>query len=427
MFLSPGFAQDLPKMPWPEFRGPAGDGVAHGTTDLPVEFGEEKNLVWKIPVPGTGYSSPVIDQNHVWLTTSQPQGERSESQGAGGTEFKYQAVDLLLLGFDRESGEQTHSIFLFTAQQPEAIHSLNSYASPTACLDGKHIYCHFGTYGTAAVDATTGEVLWRNDTIQLQHQTGPGSSPILYKDFVIFHADGMDTQSIVALRKSVGEIAWRSQRSGEMPAQPDFKKAFCTPSIANIDGKDLLISPAVDWLYLYDPADGNEVYKIPYGQLGFSTVPRPVIKDNMAYVCTGFMKSRLLAIDLANGSFAEPADRIRWVFEKQVPKMPSPLIMGEWLLLVADTGIASCVDLQSGEEIWTERLGGKFSASPILADGKVYIGSQEGKVWVLEPGRSYKQLSVNSLDSEVMASPAAVENHLYIRTSKSLYKFAMQK
>lgn len=415
---------------WPQFRGPNGMGVATAS-GLPTRFDEQEHLVWKTKVPGTGWSSPVLTPDHVWLTAAVGGGQRTERQGAGGKEIAFESIQLFLLGFDRKTGDLQQQIVLFDIPEPGIIHSLNSYASPTPCVgpgpQGQPVvYCHFGTYGTAAVDATTGDVLWRNEQIHLDHQTGPGSSPILYRNRLIFHADGIDTQSIVALDTSDGKLAWRTRRSGAMRDQVDMRKAFCTPLLTQVDGEDCLISTASDWLYLYDPADGSERLKVPYGKLGFSTVPRPVVKDETVYLCTGFMRSRLLAVDISTSDFQQPSQRIRWAYERQVPTMPSPLLFDECLLMISDSGIATCLEQETGEVIWTERIGGKFAASPLLADEKVYIGNQDGEMLVLRPGREYRLLATNQLDSEIMASPAAVQGRLFVRTADSLYCFAQE-
>ncbi|MBD3674608.1 MAG: PQQ-like beta-propeller repeat protein [Planctomycetaceae bacterium] len=426
--LSTAFGQSHAVSSWPQFRGPNGMGVAENAGKLPQEFGESKNLLWKSAIQGEGWSSPVLTSDRVWFTVARPQGERAEQKSNAGIKFTYPSIDLLLLSYDRQTGKPVHEIPLFTAKQPEAIHSLNTYASPTPCVGaGAHgtpvVYCHFGTFGTAAVDVLSGDVLWRNNKVHLEHSTGPGSSPILFRDLLIFHADGIDTQSVVALKTNDGSVAWRTDRSGEMSAQPEMKKAFCTPLLTMLDGQPRLISTGADWMYLYDPATGEEIFKVPYGKLGFSTVPRPVFHDDTAYLCTGFMKGRLLAVNLSGSPAKDGSSRIEWEVARQVPTMPSPVLIGDRLLMVSDGGIATCLDRESGETVWTERLGGKYSASPLLADGKIFIGNQDGEMLVLKPGDQLELLATNQLDSDIMASPAAVDGKLFVRTKKSLYCF----
>jgi outer membrane protein assembly factor BamB len=335
-------------------------------------------------------------------------------------------LDLILLALDRRTGQQRFQVQLFHLSEPDLIHSLNSYASPTPCLDQENIYCHFGTYGTAAVRRADGQILWKNQEIRLQHATGPGSSPILHAGQVIFHADGMDSQSIVALDCRTGEIAWQTERTGVMSAAPDQKKAFCTPQTVSLQGQTLLLSPAANWLYVYNPADGSELFKVPYGELGYSTVPRPVVavERAQAFICTGFDRSRLLCIDIQPQATDPHADRIRWTVEQRMPTMPSPLLIQDWLYLISDAGIATCVDSRNGEVLWSERLRGKFAASPLLADGKIYLGNQAGEVFVLRPGSEFEVLATAQLDSSIMASPAAIHDQLYIRTAKQLYLFS---
>jgi len=425
------WGQSADVSPWPQFRGPNGMGVAEEAGKLPVKFGDENNLLWKTSVKGDGWSSPVLTQDRIWITVARPQGERTERKSPAGTIFTYESIDLLLLAFDRETGKQTNEVPLFKVDQPDTIHSLNTYASPTPCIGAGAngtpvVYCHFGTFGTAAVDALSGDVLWRNDKIHLDHSTGPGSSPVLFKDRLIFHADGTDTQSIVALSTNDGSLAWKTKRSGEMNDQPEMKKAFCTPLLTTLDGQPRLISTGADWMYLYDPATGKEIFKVPYGRLGFSTVPRPVVREQQVYFSTGFMKSRLLAVDLSGSPSRDGASRIQWEVERQVPTMPSPVLFEDRLLMVGDNGVATCLNIENGESVWTERIGGKYSSSPLLADGKIYVGNQAGEMLVLKSGDEFELLATNKLDSDIMASPAAIDGRLIVRTKQSLYCFGLK-
>lgn len=417
---------------WPQFRGPNGMGTADGCRDLPIRMGESENVVWQVSVPGTGWSSPVVDDELIWMTTavrgSQDKRADDQSESADTSESDGQAtsevgLDLVLLAFERKSGQQRHFIKLFHLPQPELIHSLNSYASPTPCLDQDHVYCHFGTYGTAAVRRADGVVAWVNRDIQLQHSTGPGSSPIQFQDLLIFHADGMDSQAIVALDCRTGSTRWRTERSGAMSESPDQKKAFSTPLVVSLANQTLLLSPAANWLYVYDPATGQERFKVPYGETGYSVVPRPVVRGNFAYFCTGFDRSRLLCVDVSPEASEAAESRIRWTVDQRMPTMPSPLLVDDLLYLISDAGIATCVDANSGEVVWSERLGGKFAASPLLADGKIYVGNQAGELLVVRPGRELDVVASNKLDSAIMASPVAIGQQIIVRTAERLYLF----
>jgi outer membrane protein assembly factor BamB len=211
-----------------------------------------------------------------------------------------------------------------------------------------------------------------------------------------------------------------------MNDQPEMKKAFCTPLLTTLDGQPRLISTGADWMYLYDPATGQEIFKVPYGRLGFSTVPRPVVREQQVYFSTGFMKSRLLAVDLSGSPSRDGASRIQWEVERQVPTMPSPVLFEDRLLMVGDNGVATCLNIENGESVWTERIGGKYSSSPLLADGKIYVGNQAGEMLVLKSGDEFELLATNKLDSDIMASPAAIDGRLIVRTKQSLYCFGLK-
>jgi outer membrane protein assembly factor BamB len=205
-----------------------------------------------------------------------------------------------------------------------------------------------------------------------------------------------------------------------MNDNPEMKKAYGTPLITSVGGRDLVLSPGADWLYGYDPETGKELWKVSYGFLGFSIVPRPVVADEVVYFSTSFMKTELLAMQL--GPEADSTPEIIWNYKRSVPRMPSPLLVGDAVYLFSDKGIATCLDRHTGEARWTDRLGGSFSSSPILADGKIYIGNREGEMFVIQPGDELDILSKNEFGEAVMASPAAIKNSLYVRTEKAMYR-----
>lgn len=412
---------------WPQFRGPKGDGHS-SAVGLPLKWSEAENIVWKTAIPGSGHSSPVISGNQIWLTTAiiNPLSEDEQKRrlekvsNPDGLEIAG-GVSLRAICVDRETGEIVKNIPLFDVESPGPIHSLNSYASPTPVIEAGKVYCHFGTYGTACIDAKSGEIVWRDSSLKIDHQNGPGESPILWKNLLIANYDGIDTQFVAARDKQTGEVVWQSKRSGKLPDKPDFQKAYSTPHVIEENGKAQLISPGSDWVYSYDPATGHELWRANYGQLGFSTVPRPVVGHGMVYIITSFMQSRLLAVKY-DGQGDVTATHIVWKSDRQVPKKPSALLVGEELYLVNDNGVGTCMDALTGDIHWTERLAGQYSASPLFADGRVYIFSQEGKTLVIEPGTKYKPLAENQLDAGFMASPAIAGKALYLRTETHLYR-----
>lgn len=407
---------------WPQFRGPDGQGhaVAEG---LPPSWNENENIVWKCPLPGRGWSSPVMAGHEIWLTTAveSPISEAEKAQRLKETSNNQPLniagkLSLRAICVHRQSGQIVHDVELLVEPRPQPTHATNSFASPTPVLEAGKLYCHFGSYGTACLDTATQQVVWKNRDFVINHENGPGSSPIVWGDLVIFHCDGSDRQFVTALDKRTGKLAWKTDRSGEMHADPQLKKSYGTPLVVEIDGKPQLLSPGSDWLYAYDPASGRELWKLPYEKLGFSIAPRPVFGHGRLYMSTSFMQSELLAIELGS----QP--KIAWRFARQVPQVPSPLLVGDEIYLVSDKGIATCLDAKTGSVHWTERLPGNYYASPLFADGRIYFFSREGQSTAIAPGKKYQSLGSGTLDGSICASPAAIGQALYIRTDKALYR-----
>jgi outer membrane protein assembly factor BamB len=303
--------------------------------------------------------------------------------------------------------------------EPQPIHSLNSYASPSPILVDGRLYCHFGDFGTAAVDTREAKVVWKNRDQRLNHENGPGSTPLLWHDKLIFHCDGSDRQSIVALDTATGAVAWKTDRSGELRSDPQLKKAYGTPLLVEVDGHTILLSTGADWLYAYDPENGRELWKQAYGVLGFSIVPRPIVGHGMAFVSTSFMQPELLAVKLPSG---DALPEIAWRVKKSVPNIPSPILVGDEIVMVSDKGVATCLDADSGEVRFSERLGGNFCSSPLYADGRIWVGNREGQTFILTPGKEFHIEATNQLDGEIMATPIAVGPALFLRTDKAVYR-----
>jgi len=332
-------------------------------------------------------------------------------------------VSLRALKIDASSGKILKNIEVFKKKQPQWVHKLNSYASPSPYLQEGKLYLHFGAYGNACIDSKSGHIIWKNDekNLWVMHENGPGSSPIVWKNLMIFHLDGSDRQSIVALYKDNGKIAWQTERTGEMKENPQLQKSYSTPIIETFNGKPILISCAADWVYGYNPANGNELWKMRYGILGFSNVARPVVGHGMFYLSTCFMKSEVHAYQLEG--LTEP--KLVWKMTKGAPRIPSPILVGNQLYVVNDGGILSCVNAQTGDLNWRERLDGEFNASPILANGLLYLSDRAGKTTVIRPGKSLQIISENELDGAPhMATFAPHKNSFLIRTDNTLYRVA---
>lgn len=386
---------------WPEFRGPTGQGHT-AATGLPLSWSERENVVWKTPVAGRGWSSPVILDGQVWMTTALDEGR-----------------SLRAVCLDAATGRMIHDVEVFRPQEPCPINAKNSHASPTPVLEPGRVYVHFGTMGTACLDTKTGKVLWRNNTLVLDHKEGPGSSPILFGDLLIVNCDGMDVRYVVALDRRTGETVWKTDRITPWHDRPDFNKAYSVPLLVD-NGEHLqLISPGAQGVCAYDPRTGEDLWHVRYD--GFSTAPRPVFGHGMVYLSTGYMKPELLAVRIG-GRGDVTQTHVAWRYRGQAPLKPSPLLVGDELFMVSDAGIAVCLDALTGQELWKERLGGNFSASPLYAEGRVYFFGEDGKTSVVAAAGEFRPLATSQLDGSFMASAAVAGRALFLRTDRAVYR-----
>ena len=408
---------------WPEWRGPGGQGHAQAT-GLPASWSETNNVTWKTELPGRAWSSPVIEEKNIWLTTAietrakKEDADRRLKANTGNQPLTVlEKVEFRALCVDRDTGKLTQNILLLIAREPQWVHALNSYASATPIIEDGKLYCHFGAMGNACLDTRTSKVLWTDTSLVVQHENGPGSTPVLWKNLMLFHLDGSDQQFIAALDKRTGKLAWKTPRSGDMNKDPQLRKSYGTPLILTVNGKEQIISPASDWIYSYDD-NGKELWRVKYGMLGFSLTPRPVVGHGMIFMSTGFMKPQMLALRYQGLEKPE----IAWRSEKGAPTMPSPLLVGEELYFANDGGIFTCLDAKTGAEHYRERIGGNYSSSPTFADGKIYVHNREGLTTVIKPGKQFEVLEKNQLPGKIFASLAAADRALFLRTDTALYR-----
>jgi outer membrane protein assembly factor BamB len=384
---------------WPQFRGPGGQGHS-SETGLVNVFSETKNVVWKTPVPGLGWSSPVVSGGKVWLTAAT--GDRD--------------VSLRLLGYDVETGREVVNVEVFRVRDPRDINPKNSWASPTPIVDGDRVYVHFGGDGTAALD-TTGKIVWKRE-FAYQSQHGAGGSPVVFGDLLIFSCDGSDQAFVVALDKQTGKIRWKTNR------RAPYDQAYTTPLVIRVGDRDQLVSIGAYRAAAYDPVTGREIWRVGYRD-GFSNVPRPVFGHGLVYIATGFQQPNLIAVR-PDGAGDVTKTHVAWTLTRGAPLTPSPLLAGDELYVVNDGGILTCVDAGTGTIHWQQRLGGTYSASPILADGRIYIQSEQGVVSVLAPGKEFRLLTRNTLDGSMLATLAVAGGSFFIRTDSNLYRIGVK-
>jgi outer membrane protein assembly factor BamB len=377
---------------WPQFRGPDGQGHA-SQRGLPLEWSETKNVVWKTPIEGLGWSSPVIRGKQIWLTTATDEGR-----------------SLRAVCVDLDSGKIMHDVEVFQVESPGSVHSKNSHASPSAVLEGDRVYVHFGDNGTACL-SSEGNVLWRNNELKYAHGHGPAGSPVLYKDLLIVSCDGTDIQYVAALDKHSGKLRWKTDRKGRM--------AYSTPLVIRVGNEDQLVSTGGDAVVAYAPADGEELWRVRYD--GYSEVPRPVYGEGLVFISSGYDSPVLYAIR-PDGRGDVSDTHVAWTLAKAAPLNPSPLLIGGALYLVSDKGIATCLDAKTGEQRWQKRVPGNYSASPLAADGKIYFTNETGLTTVLADGDEYQELAANQVDGRTLASLAVSGRSLYLRTDTHLYR-----
>ncbi|HYT67030.1 MAG TPA: PQQ-binding-like beta-propeller repeat protein [Vicinamibacterales bacterium] len=389
---------------WPQFRGPEGNGVSTAT-GLPIKWSETENVRWKTPIHGRAWSSPVILGNQIWMTTATPDGK-----------------ELFAVAVAKDTGKILFDLKLFDVPNPQFAHSFNSYASPTPVIEAGRVYVTFGSPGTAALDTATGKVLWTRRDLECNHFRGAGSSPVLFRDLLIMHFDGSDVQYVVALDKRTGKTVWKTPRSidfqdldakGRPQAEGDLRKAFATPQIVTWQGNPVMISLGSKAAYGYDPLTGKELWRLEE-RAQYSSSVRPVVGNGLIFYTTGFNTGQVYAI--------HPDGSVAWKVARGAPNKPSLLFADGLLFMVNDTGIVTCLDAKTGAEVWHSRVPDSYSASPILAEGRIYFFSEDGRTTVIEAGREFKVLAESTLDDGFMASAAIDGRAFYLRTKTQLYR-----
>lgn len=386
---------------WPQFRGANSD--AHVTeTTTPLRWSETENVVWKREIPGLGWSSPVVVDGVVFLTTA------VEREGG---------LDLLVLAIESKSGKTVWDRVLRRVEPVPAIHQKNSHASPTPIVHEGSVYVHFGTLGTARLRVKDGEVVWFTNSLEYSPVHGSGGSPVLADGRLVVVCDGSSQPFVAALDSETGEIAWQTRRSVEAR----ISHSFVTPMLLEWEGRRQVLAPGPDHFAAYDLMTGEELWRILAP--GWSVVPQPVLGHGMVFYNHDYDHPELMAVRLG-GSGDVTESHIAWRLKRGAPSTPTPVLVENDLYFVSDDGVVTAVDAKSGEVHWTERLGGNFSASPVYANGAILLLDEEGRATWIRPGKEFEILAASEVTGRTFATPAFADSAMYLRTDTHLYKVA---
>jgi outer membrane protein assembly factor BamB len=402
---------------WPTFRGPTGDGVAPAGAEPPVEWSESKNILWKIALPGRGRSSPVVLGDRIFVTYAREKNPQRKKFGPD----EMLTADAVTLGaacFDRADGKVLWDVPLRDVEQPDPVHVLNSWATPSPAIVPGRLFCDFGGWGTWCLDPAKGTTLWEKK-IPLDHQVGPGSSLALYGKLLVLVRDGRDSQVVLALDQASGEAVWKTERP-PVKANPNSRKSFSTAISIESRGRRQLVAVGPHWVASYDPETGRELWRLRHGD-GYSIGCVPVFGNDLLILSTGCPRPSIIAMKV-DGSGEQASTSLAWSSQKSVPMISSPLLLGTEVFWNSDDGFLSCADAATGAVRWKGRLGEGTLASPIAAAGRVYFFGKEGKTAVVKPGPTFEPLAENKLEGTLIATPAVAGKSLFIRTDTHLYR-----
>lgn len=426
VFLSPAHSQTKVGH-WAQFRGTDGTGIAQASAKPPTQWDVSQQTAWEVEIPGTGWSSPVYEGEKVWLTSAVTKPATEAEIAAKLKDDRMAQIKTLASSFelhaicvDLNSGRIIHDVRLAQVDSPEPINPMNSYASPTPAIQDGRVICHFGNYGTWCIDENSGKVIWDRKFV-VKHSVGPGSSPVIVDDKVIIVCDGTDIQFIAAVDLATGNQIWKTDRPPIKAADGEYRKAYCTPLLINVDGKQQAVIPGAQWVAGYDPETGKELWRADHGS-GFSVTPMAVYESGLVVFSTGFMDASFVAVD-PRGTGDISSKGIAWrSAPKKAPRMPSLIATSGQIFAIADNGILRCLDAKTGEIINEKRIGGNFSSSPLLAGGNLYLSSREGVMTVVKCSSDLETIATNPFETSLMASPILVGDDLLVRTEKKLLR-----
>lgn len=392
---------------WPQFRGPGANGQS-AATGLPVKFGENENVLWKTAIPGKAWSSPVVWGDRIWVTTATEDGR-----------------ELGAACVDAETGRVIRQTTVFRIAEPQFCHPMNSYATPTPAIEDGRIYLHFGSHGTACLDTASADIVWSRQDMACDHFRGAASSPVLVDNLLVLTFDGVDVQYLTAMDKTTGKTVWKRNRNIAYDTDnKDYHKAYSTPALIRVGGRIQLVSPSAGATIAYEPMTGEEIWRVRSG--GMNAAALPLFGHGMIFATSAAGGFQLFATR-PDGKGDVTDTHVAWKYAKTVPSRSSPVLTEGRLFMISDNGMISCVDAKSGQAVWQKRTKGAFSASPLLADGKIWFFGEDGEVPVIAAAATYQPLADNRLDDGFMASPAVYQDSLVLRSRKHLYRIGTGK
>lgn len=418
-----GFSLLVADDDWPQWRGLNNDGMARG--DAPVEWGDKKNIAWRVAIPGRGNSSPVIWGDKIFLTTAVPtdgappsappaprQGRGPGGGAAAGREHKFVVICL-----DRRSGKVLWERVAKVATPHEGYHhAYGSFASNSPVTDGKHLYAFFGSRGIYCYDLN-GKLVWEKGfpPMRMRLGFGEGVAAVVDGNTLYLKFDQEQGSYMVALDKRNGQEIWRVPR--------EEVSSWSPPLIITHNGRKQVLVSATTRVRSYDPATGKLIWEC--GGLGTNVIPAPVISGGVVYVMSGHRDPNLLAIKLGREGDLTGTDAVLWTNNRGNSYTASPVLHDNKLYFVSDSGMLTCLDVRTGKPYYQQQRlprAYNFKASPVGANGKLYLATEEGDVVVVRMGEKYEVLAVNTLtDQMFVAAPAIAGGSLYLRSQDALY------
>ncbi|MFN7923147.1 MAG: PQQ-binding-like beta-propeller repeat protein [Bryobacteraceae bacterium] len=405
---------------WPRWRGPLDDGMARG--DAPTEWSDTKNIAWKTTIPGRGHSSPVVWGGKIFVTTAIPAAEVKAAGGGGrgggggaaaGVEHRF-----VVMAIDRETGKILWERTVRSATPREGYHQrYGSFASNSPITDGKLVYAFFGSRGIYALDMD-GKIVWKRDDfpeMKMRMQFGEGVPSTLHGDTLLLGFDQQEGSYLIALDKTTGKEKWRVER--------DEISAWSPPYVVEVEGKKQVIVSATNKVRAYEFATGKLIWEC--GGLGPNVIPAPVVHNGTVIVMSGFRDPNLLAIKLGRTGDLTGTDAIVWTNQRGNSYTPSPVLHDGKLYMLTDNGMLSCLDAATGKAYYAQQRLPKaysFKASPVGANGKLYLSAEDGDVIVVKMGEKFEVLATNTMpDQSFISTPAILDGTIYLRSQNTLY------